>query len=135
MDDRTWCASILKGTAQFEAGDIYHAKQKRQQRKDHLLHPLDSLTAATHMSNVPRHILSSHELDSSVIVEFTTNELLSSSLSMGNQKEEERGRQQKRARKGGREQKKKRKREEEKKRRRGEDEEKKRRRDKQIEEE
>ena len=47
-DRSSWRASIHKGTTQFEIDRISQAKQKRQQRKDRLLHLPDSLTAATH---------------------------------------------------------------------------------------
>ena len=47
-DESLWCASIPEGTKQIETDHISQAKQKRQQRKDRLLHLPDSLTAATH---------------------------------------------------------------------------------------
>ena len=52
---RSWHAYIHKGATQSETDHISQTKQKCQQRKDHLLHLPDTLTAATRTCPICQH--------------------------------------------------------------------------------
>ena len=60
MDRSSSPASIREGITRRETGHIFQDKEKCQQREEWLLHRADSLTAVTHMFNVPPHIVNTH---------------------------------------------------------------------------
>ena len=81
--------SIRKGITQFQTSRISPAKQKRQQRKDRLLHRPNSLRLQlrTHVQRATAY--SEHKFDTPLIDESpTSDELLPSSPPIDNQEKE-----------------------------------------------